>query len=885
MADMGAALRNATRFKNMAGTGRAILTGAGFESAMIGRETKDRVIENLAADYEEYYGRPPSEATLAEYEELGNSAMRQAYALNLPLVAGSNMLQFPRLFLKGYSGGRKLVNGLRFKGGKWAAKYDEFSKIRKAGLWTRKSLGRGVTEAWEEYAQGAMEEGLVDYFSANYSADAAKNGVGWLDAMSTAGSKYLGTTEGQDSATIGFLMGMVGMPMPFKMNQKTGKIEKGFGWFGGVAEELSNQKRRIKSLRNAADMLNQTDAGQALAANYQNFIRNMAIEQDKDNALMNEDPFSFKNSEHDQLHSYAMTRHNMGLSDTMWQELDGLEKMSTEDFNKAYQLKGVDEWTDATKKEVLDKTRAKLKRVVKVAEDVDTHFNNKVISNVPVGEEASYAAVKEQLTYLASTIDNVDAREKELEDKISNLTGGNVNSNSIKASKTVSGINEKTGQAEFGTLRDPKGRFKSQDAAFKNQMEEWKENDPGGYALNKDEVTDLYNDTKKLSNRRREAGGLYEFLFTKEGSESFKKVHEKLQKDFAKKVADAVKEKVRNKAKGTKNQTQSNRNKRDAESTNTDDIWGEEADQQAAAANDNVISKKKGPLADLASDEEMEPGIPQEVKGIDILEDIAENRSNTFLNKILDEAEKRGYNTSGINSIQDILNITAFQDPELFAELQRIALEMAQTASKNRTSEREQASKAEANNIIGKDPEENTTVPPGDIIKEQEDASTEDEFILMLDQTGDIYTKGENVTEESIILITHDKSFDDDGNVITYKGRPLESRKKGDQPELLNSQLNNPNFLSDSQIEKEGGSVEVTIVLLNNNHNSKPGNQNGEGAAFGIYYDGIYLGMLPEYQKGMPGQFLELRKKAFEAGANGNTITHSLIQKINILVL
>ena len=165
MADMGAALRNATRFKNMAGTGRAILTGAGFESAMIGRETKDRVIENLTADYEDYYGRPPSEATLAEYEELGNSAMRQAYALNLPLVAGSNMLQFPKLFIKGYSGGRKLVNGLRFKGGKWAAKYDEFSKIRKAGLWTKKSLGRGVTEAWEEYAQGAMEEGLVDYFS------------------------------------------------------------------------------------------------------------------------------------------------------------------------------------------------------------------------------------------------------------------------------------------------------------------------------------------------------------------------------------------------------------------------------------------------------------------------------------------------------------------------------------------------------------------------------------------------------------------------------------------------------------------------------------------------------------------------------------------------
>ena len=34
----------------------------------------------------------------------------------------------------------------------------------------------------------------------------------------------------------------------------------------------------------------------------------------------------------------------------------------------------------------------------------------------------------------------------------------------------------------------------------------------------------------------------------------------------------------------------------------------------------------------------------------------------------------------------------------------------------------------------------------------------------------------------------------------------------------------------------------------------------------------------------MPGQFLELRKKAFEAGANGNTITHSLIQKINTRV-
>jgi hypothetical protein len=924
-------IQQVDKYKRIAGTARGIMTGGGMESAMIGRDTQDQTLEQLLADHKKQYGRPPTASERARYENTAENAGLNAYLLNLPLVAGSNMLQFPKIFLKGYGSSRKVMKGLELAGRKWGPKYDKLSRAGKIGYWGKKSLGTGITEGFEEFAQGAIEDGLIDYYGSNYSPLATKEGIGYLDAMSTAAYKYAGTTEGIDSMTIGFLMGMIGMPMPtnFKTGKKTklGKITGAFEWHGGAFGEIKEARREIKEVRKAAEKLNNTDAGTALQESYQNFVRNIQIQNDKDEAIASGDIFEYKNKEHDSLFSYTMSRFNIGLEDTIFQELDALEKMSTEDFNKNYGIKGLEEWDDNSKRETLTKARQKITDILEVTTNTQTIMDSK-FGNVKPEDAPMYRGLRDQLIYTAAAVQNANSREQELNRQITDRSWEGIN---------TSRLDEATFKLDKKSAKEGYVEFKEEyDKIMDEEMDNWKKNNPATYSINNQLVKDLYQDLKKLKIRRNSAAELFEFLMTPKGTKLFNEFDAKVKEKQAELLKEYTEQKTKENLEKAQNQKEVNRVKKDAESNGTVNAVNKVKESEANKISDQIDKKRTaeeqaiaeleaelmdemvppegapvGDLKDLASQKEdnKDPNdalksmvdtaaTDRSIKGQEAIDYIVAENAKVLLNSIL-ETVGVNYDISDINSVADLGSAAiAMKDSERWAAIQVAAIEEVETLIAKRNTEAEQRAQKRINESELEDTtKDNNGVdgPSVNIAETQKDTSTEDDanngptFLDELSSENPGGTLGLQVTDETIILITHDKEFKEGlkekkSTVIDETtGKPKENPfKENDQPRLDSDLLNNPNFLPARETNEED--VEVTISSLNNDWNNKEKNQTAELMAFGVFKDGVYLGMLPEFKPQMPEHFLALRKAAFAAHKENKAIKHTLVEKINTRV-
>jgi len=111
------------KFRQGLGTTRAMITSTGYESALIAESTRERVLEQLTEEYKkENNGEEPTTEMLAKFNQDADKAGRSALLINTLLVGSSNMLQFPKLFRKGYTGSRNAARGLKRVDGKWVSK-------------------------------------------------------------------------------------------------------------------------------------------------------------------------------------------------------------------------------------------------------------------------------------------------------------------------------------------------------------------------------------------------------------------------------------------------------------------------------------------------------------------------------------------------------------------------------------------------------------------------------------------------------------------------------------------------------------------------------------------------------------------------------------------
>ena len=339
-------------FRNSIGTVRATAMGAGFEGALIGRETRDRALEGMIAEWKASNpGMEMPDSVKARFEERAKGAGLNSYLLNTALVGASNFIQFGSVFNK-FKGKSKAFKGLGLEEGKFVSKAPKgMAKIATYGY---KGLKSPITEAFEEFSQGVLEHGIAEYHISDKSADSVFDMLNYGEAISHASSRYFDSIEGRDSMTLGFLMGLIGMPLGgsranYKKARKEGKgflksAWQGFEYQGGSVKEMLDQHKESKKLATLAEKMNENMGNHnALKTNFKNAIRQNYYQGKKDKALEDNDAFAYKNAEHDNLFSYVMTRRQLGreegtngLEDTIFQEIEALRKVSLDEFNKTY---------------------------------------------------------------------------------------------------------------------------------------------------------------------------------------------------------------------------------------------------------------------------------------------------------------------------------------------------------------------------------------------------------------------------------------------------------------------------------------------------------------------------------------------------------------------
>jgi hypothetical protein len=908
-------------FRNSIGTVRATAMGAGFEGALIGRETRDRALEGMIAEWEiSNPGMEMPDSVRARFEERAKGAGLNSYLLNTALVGASNFIQFGSVFNK-FKGKSKAFKGLGLEEGKFVSKAPKgMAKIATYGY---KGLKSPITEAFEEFSQGVLEHGIAEYHISDKSADSVFDMLNYGEAISHASSRYFDSIEGRDSMTLGFLMGLIGMPLGgsranYKKARKEGKgflksAWQGFEWQGGSFKEMQKQHRESKKLTTLAEKMNENMGNHnALKTNFKNAIRQNYYQGKKDKALEDNDAFAYKNAEHDNLFSYVMTRRQLGreegtngLEDTIFQEIEALRKVSLDEFNKTYAAPGVPTFTEATRAKELDVLEKRVESIIDTANDVELMFSQNATKEM-LENPGAYYGLQEQLIHSASSIDNLNEREQELETQISNLSNGIVGSTELN--DLVGNTVKLKGEQLISEFDE---KF---DEVLKNKLDEWQKGAPGSYAKNKMQVKELMQDLKEIKKKRKLTGEYYEMLMTPKGQKRFSEFHNKTQKqevETVKGITDNILDDLYKNA--TTQSELEHARKQEVSVTGKDSRYQFELDNQVkkavdeaeAAISDQKAQKNKDgevvgetmffeePAGEVTDEEVIER--IKEIKGenslytqeefnniksliqkertdkirkdksseaieetpvseiveIDIdkndpvLKALSKNR--LALNKILNDIGGivNTVNTADSLSDEQVLDnlIEALKEDSQFAEDFQIAtIDMFKNIKAI-----EQEGRAVENPANPKDAEEPTLISPS--IEET------DKINLSILNAEPQLEEGKEVKGEDTIVLLHDKITY--GGKIIYNeetGLPKDNTNKSKQEVKPNFEvLNGPKFLSDETINNDVIEVEVRPLNTEYNKYATSGKYNSE---YGVFYGEVYLGKLPKGIEGnvAPGQ-------------------------------
>lgn len=872
------------KYKQALGTGTTMIRTAGYESALIARDTQDATLEKGKqllllgkADKMRESGASEEEidrmlqdpnsissSELAKITKEAENAAELSWFTNIPLVGFSNMIQFSKAFSTGYKINKGLsklnplgkMTGTVLKDGKWVAKAETMSKARKIAGYTATGLKSGLTEGLEEYAQGVIEHGYSDYYSSQFSNNSVQQQASFLNSMATAARKYAQSTEGQDSMTIGALMGMLGLKLPVKIDQETGKLTRGWQSYGGARSEIKELNKQIQKDKETAAWLNEKAAiNPVLKANFENMAKNFTTQEEMDKALDEGDVFNYKNKEYEQYHSFVATRHLNGVGETIQQDLDALEQMSLEDFNDQYAPKGM-EFTEEARQKALAKTKQVTKNIIEAHEHVDEAFNDSKLfvdffrKNFKGLEDPEYltAGLKEQMTFLYGTTKNLQEREKNLEEEIEQYSKGHIIPGLLQHLKARS--------AEKLTAEEKLAFGTNANETYKEVMANWKAEDPTSYNLYYNKVAPLLQDLMLIKERKAKVSSMYNTLFTNKGAKDFANVYQQLTENRVKELVDLIAKQKEEELTKSKATDRAKDVARDLTSMGKKEVVDAKLDAEVQATDDAMSA------------------IISELGGSNIKEDLNNLDSNSIIKqledkpllfkRVLELLDEQGNSVPGLNNVDQLAEIF-LEDPMKAVDIAEAIRAILKQHNINKESTTIKQTFA--------DPTDSQQPTPTD-----DDAESLAEFFNTKTQElkeNSIFIPGTNVTDNSIIPITHDKKIEG-GNLVRNNNGEYEiwsdaSGKTTDQP-VDTAKINNPNFLNNKELTENN---KVATFKIADNEYNKTKNPSADDIAIDIYHGDVFIGRLPAFKQGMPAHLLALRKAVIAQEVGGEVDTES----------
>jgi hypothetical protein len=641
------------KFQKGIGTATTMVRTAGYESSLIARDTyqstKDKSIrnyinsdvgvkrglkqkyENIIRDNMDEFGNLSITETeiLTELEKdipkkdrikIQNNAENAgelAWFSNVPLVGFSNMMQFPRIFNSSYRLGQGLLKkagqkinpltGTKMVGGKMVARGAERGFAAKTfGRVILPTAARGLGESFEEFSQGVFEEGYSNYYSAQFTDPSRETLNEFLPTMAQSAKEYFKSVEGQDSIAIGGLMGMLGIPgvrVRSAQERAAGKWRMGFTWYGGFYEGWQDVGSKMEQAQNQADIYNTVSTNVALQKSLDNMLKGVGIQAEMDKALEKGDIFNYKNKEHEAFYNFVATRLETGIADTIFQDLDALDEMSLEEFNKTYAHKDQEfQYNAAQKKKIIETARNNTKSIIKATEKtdellnyerrfVDKVFNKNFLGSVSydtplrravnadkgllsgkgnidsklesfvqkefedASEQEQYILkerlkmqLRNQLAFLTSSAENIEKREKELTDQLRGLVGDSGLSAFLSDKNFIRFV---IGQETTTITLEDGTEVKSTDPKFANTKDkvnfavsqilaDIKAKNPDQYNFARRQIKEVVTDLFKLKDKKAKAAAFYNMLMTEKGAQEFTAYLESQKEIMAQEAVEAA---------------------------------------------------------------------------------------------------------------------------------------------------------------------------------------------------------------------------------------------------------------------------------------------------------------------------------------------------------
>lgn len=916
------------------GTINQMILSASYESALIAKDTRNSTILNskinyikdnpqLAAEYDalvrkhmdEFGNMDKTQEELVEelsaqipkydlnqIEYAGSQAGNLAFFTNVPLVGASNLIQFSKAFNTSYRTGQNLIskgaiNPLRgvvtTAEGKLATAASQASKFDKVVGYTAIALKPGLTEAFEEFSQGVIEKGYSDYYSLEYKDGAIQDTKSFLNSVTTQAALYANSVEGFDSVALGFLMGMVGLPLGIRQDAETGKTKIGFGFTGGIKEAIQEFNAELKKTDNAVEHYNEGNFNEVLKNNLNAVIKQMQIQKNLDKFAEEENIFEYKNAEFQSIYNFIENRIKNEIGETVFQDIDAIEKMTLEEFNEQFAFKEDNfQFTEETKKKAVESMRSTAESIFKAHEDVNNVINykrgfiDKLFKTKFEGLSNEDGFITESLTdqmkFLYASGLNLRKREEELTKRVSDLTKGKLNVSELGV-KLRERVEKKTKDGKTVKEEDTSG-YLSQElagidpekgkAVFADQVAELKKmikdqikfdrETEIEYNKNSVEIDQIVEDIVKLRDMESKTWEIYKTLFTPKGAKKFAEIKAQLIIHKAIKLQQEQAEQQKEELNKKKSSESVKKTVSNANSTNNNFIV-EEKLQEELQEIDSLIQEEKE--KQLKNQEEGKPEQNSNL-ALKILE-ILSTKPVVFA-KIKEIAENSDeYESILSNEAVDLLQ--GFEEPSIQEEGNTAIRILSQLIKSNKEALSQPNITLDYANEEDTKPFANQVNPSKGSTKENHQSNTVKQNLLqrlekLKEEQGDDYVEeGTTSSDKTTILLYSDK-VGKTGIVPDGKGGYVTVNQDMPITEKSNKKVNDGNFLTNQELRENN--VRATFRLAENEYNEKlkeEGNFNENTVAIDVYHGDTFIGRLPgSTNPTTPTQLKNLRKALFK---------------------
>ena len=337
----GKAIETGTKLERMAAVARfstaaqrlGVATQMSLAEASVeARETKNRFIEEQAAKWEsENPGQSIPDDVMNGIMESADAAGNTAFAINLPILATSNLIMFRNMF-RGAKVGERAIYDLErtaVNPAKWAQSMGD-GKLAVAFTKANRMFGKTaegiVNEGFQEGAQFAASEFSRDYYGSKFS-----DGFGDMSkSISESLSATFGTKEGLENMLIGAIVG-----------GGTGAISR----IAGADSKLA--KARTANSEKALEALNSGGLTKLIETMDQNDynVRRANIMESAQKIMANPDATASQKMQAKQAFERAQTQlirnearrySKMGALDYFLEQLDDAKAMPEKEFKEAF---------------------------------------------------------------------------------------------------------------------------------------------------------------------------------------------------------------------------------------------------------------------------------------------------------------------------------------------------------------------------------------------------------------------------------------------------------------------------------------------------------------------------------------------------------------------